>query len=276
MWLKDGNSQEGNITKSTYENAQLLINQLNNNNFLGYNDWRLPTIKELITLIDYSKVPDGQNPLINEVFQNIKADKYLSSSYEQGGFGYSRYKYRYVDFSSGISDLAYYDLTPDKPEPTFYFLPVRNSNSQKIITKSGLSGEEKADSCQASYQEDDKTIFENCNNLFWVKGDTTLLLGFYITPNTIPWQEGLKICQNLNFQGYKNWRLPNVLEMMSVINLPSDSASNTPIVFWKSGYSFYYWTSTLLNNYPVGVSDDEIGKTVSNLKTAYLQCVYQK
>ncbi len=40
------------------------IDALNTNNFGGHNDWRLPTLKELVTLVDYSRV----NPSIDTSF----------------------------------------------------------------------------------------------------------------------------------------------------------------------------------------------------------------
>lgn len=53
MWDKSGSSEGMN-----WKDALAYVQQLNANSYLGYDDWRLPNIKELQSLTDYSEAPD--------------------------------------------------------------------------------------------------------------------------------------------------------------------------------------------------------------------------
>lgn len=61
----------------TWQDAFTYVQEMNDENYLGYSDWRLPNIKELHSLVDYSKTPstyDGatidavfnSTPIVNE------------------------------------------------------------------------------------------------------------------------------------------------------------------------------------------------------------------
>jgi len=62
----------------TWQDAQdVFIATLNNNNFGGYSDWRLPTVKELNSIVD----SDRYNPSINTTyFLNTMSHLYRSST----------------------------------------------------------------------------------------------------------------------------------------------------------------------------------------------------
>ncbi|PIE63588.1 MAG: hypothetical protein CSA26_12250 [Desulfobacterales bacterium] len=76
------------------------IDALNSANFGGHNDWRLPTLKELVTLVDYGRT----DPAIDTTFfPNTRAALYLSATTHASntigawsvnfslGFGYGYY-----------------------------------------------------------------------------------------------------------------------------------------------------------------------------------------
>ena len=76
------------------------INHCKNLNFAGFDDWRLPSRMELLSITDKTKA----NPAIQDGFQNVVSDYYWSSSpfvsvssgawyvYFYGGDGYYDYK----------------------------------------------------------------------------------------------------------------------------------------------------------------------------------------
>ena len=54
------------------------------------------------------------------------------------------------------------------------------------------------------------------------------------------WQAALKYCENLNYAGYSNWRLPNKNELASLFGsnlLPTGTLMNDVKYFWTSSTS---------------------------------------
>jgi hypothetical protein len=74
MWQDDYSDNGGNIKKATWEEA---IKYCEDSKLAGYNDWRLPNIRELISIVDDTKY----NPAIDtSAFVNTTSGLYWSST----------------------------------------------------------------------------------------------------------------------------------------------------------------------------------------------------
>ena len=77
------------------------------------------------------------------------------------------------------------------------------------------------------------TITDNATGLTWRQG----------TDGTMNWQGALSFCEDLDYAGYTDWRLPDVKELRSIVdNSKVSPAINT--TFFPGTQSSYYWTST--------------------------------
>ena len=78
-WQDNYNDTGGNIKTATWQDA------INYCESLTFDDggWRLPNIRELISICDFSQV----NPLINPIFQYTTNSGYWSSTTVSGDFG---------------------------------------------------------------------------------------------------------------------------------------------------------------------------------------------
>ncbi len=77
MW-----QQSGSKDYMSYDEANIYIAQLNNSQFAGHSDWRLPTLEEAITLLEQTKKNEGLyiDPLFDQKQDKIWTSDLFSSS----------------------------------------------------------------------------------------------------------------------------------------------------------------------------------------------------
>jgi hypothetical protein len=89
----------------------------------------------------------------------------------------------------------------------------------------------------------DGTVTDNCTGLMWQKdpGDVTQTDVDHAT-----WCEALRFCNELQFAGHGDWRMPNVRELQSLVNYGIDGRSSIMLdpVFGSQPFDSLYWTST--------------------------------
>ena len=100
--------------------------------------------------------------------------------------------------------------------------------------------------CNPSFTDNgDGTITDNCTGLMWKKcsepdTSTTTCGG---THSTYTWENALTQCEGLSFAGYTDWRLPNVKELISIVNYQNyNPAINT--TYFPSTVAHSYWSGT--------------------------------
>jgi len=83
VWQDDYSDNGGDIKKASWQDALVYCEELS----LGdKNDWRLPNIRELRSIVDYTKF----NPAINSVFTIVSFRNYWSAT-TGGGASHSSY-----------------------------------------------------------------------------------------------------------------------------------------------------------------------------------------
>jgi hypothetical protein len=255
MWVKDPG------TKLTYDQA---VSGAASFNLAGYDDWRLPTIQELYSLILFSGFDPsgcasesdcpGLVPFIDTSFFDFKYGQpdagerlidaqYISSSpYIGQGLGGSLVFG--VNFADGrIKGYGTGPMPGQTESKTFYVLYVRGGL--------GYGMNEFVDNS-------DGTISDQTTGLTWMQTDNQ---------QAVDWQDALVYCGNLSWAGNDDWRLPNVKELHSIVDLSrSPDTSNTAAInplFQSTPFTNevgqpdygYYWTSTTHLNYQTGATD---------------------
>jgi hypothetical protein len=81
----------------------------------------------------------------------------------------------------------------------------------------------------------DGTVTENVAGLMWVQETRSGLLD---------WEEALQYCEDLEFSGYGDWKLPGNKEMTSIVDLTKQKPALDATVFPDTDYKAYYWSRT--------------------------------
>ena len=174
----------------------------------GIEDWRLPTPQEAATLSD-----------LGMLYGNKIDPVYFSELYS--GEAEEAVLYRAVSESYG------YDLILTSVENYFYLLDygviAEMSALDKSASESGylmcVSGEKYGEVSAETYstvtENGDEMISDSGTNLFWQKNPV----------KKATWKEALDYCENLEYAGHYDWRLPNKNELLSLVDYSKIAAA---------------------------------------------------
>jgi len=240
MWQQD----PGN--KMTYTEA---VAGTSSFNLAGYTDWRLPTIKELYSLIDFR----GTDPSIGAT---SGMTPFIDTDYFEFEYGNPDAGERIID-SQWTTSSIYESTVMDGFEGFFgvNFADGRIKCYPTNINKLYFTIYVRGDYYGINDFIDigDGTVTDESTGLMWQQNDNG---------EGLLWEDALVYSENLGLAGYIDWRLPNAKELQSIVDYSrcpdtTDSAAIDPVFRVSSitneggekDYSFY-WTSTTHVGYP--------------------------
>lgn len=235
--------QQTMASKMTYETA---VDYANESQLAGYDDWRLPTIKELFSLILFTGESGGE----------VAGVLYIDTDYFNQPIGDTSIGEREIDAQTWSS--TQYVGTTMHDDPTVFgvnFIDGRIKGYPLVMpqTHSDNKGYFRLVRGNEAYGENvfvdngDGTISDLATGLMWQLKDDG---------NTRDWQTALDYAEHLELAGYDDWRLPNIKELQSLVDYTqSPQTTGTAAIDslfvltaisdpeGKSNYGFY-WSST--------------------------------
>lgn len=208
---------------------------------LGYTDWRMPNIAELLSLVDHSTVSPAVQ--IGHPFSNIK---YNPSTYFSSDTALQSTTNAWViDFVKG--SIGYGLKASNR-----YLWPVRSTNPGSVVlpktgqTTSYASGDDGDVEAGAVWpatrflDNNNQTVSDTLTGLMWTKNSSF---------SSGTWQQALDYVSGMNAGtnpnlGYTDWRLPNINELRSLVNLGYISPALSSVHPFTSVSSSAYWSST--------------------------------
>jgi len=219
----------------------------------GYDDWRLPSIKELYSLILFSGT-DPSGPM------NVIATPFIDTDYFDFKYGDTSAGERIID-SQFVSSTTYLSTTMGGNATVFGVnfadgrikgypsgaMPGRSEGKGFFV----LYVRGNSDYGQNLFLDNnDGTITDAATGLMWSKADSG---------EGMDWEDALAWVQQKNqdnYLGQSDWRLPNAKELQSIVDYTrspgiSDSAAIDPVfditgITNEAGQKDYpfFWTST--------------------------------
>jgi hypothetical protein len=90
----------------------------------------------------------------------------------------------------------------------------------------------------------DGTVTGTCTALMWERDTGN-------DARRLFWWDALGYCERLNFAGHDDWRLPNVRELLSLVDYGISGPGVQPAIDRVfNGFPGYYWSSTSLAKFP--------------------------
>ncbi|MEJ2418386.1 MAG: DUF1566 domain-containing protein [Exilibacterium sp.] len=211
-------------------------NYCENLSLSGHSDWRLPSRKELVSIISYWNL----DPSINRNYFGTYSGSYFSTD-------------RCEDLGGrAVVGFVYGLVSCDPDFDNHQVRCVRSGINPPFAWTEGL------------VDNGNGTITDQLTGLMWqqeefgrpAQGSVCEEIVGYI--DHVPWETALTYCQDLQLGGYSNWRLPNIKELESITDERGLQTSfNTTFFphacgnYWSStsfivdsGYAYYYENQT--------------------------------
>lgn len=248
MWQKDPG------VKVTWDEAMKGASKLD---IGGYTDWRVPSIKELYSLMNF----DGMTGTGAE-----NSTPYIDTDYFDFYYGDTSKGERFIDCQYWSS--TEYKSTTMNGNPTVFgvnFADGRIKGYPKLITSQNNTSNKlyvryvrgSEDYGKNNFVDNgDGTITDLATGLMWMKDDSGFLKAGENGDGRLNWEQSLGWAENLDYAGYSDWRLPNAKELQSIVDYTrspdtTKSAAIDPVFNISSITDLdgnknypYFWTGT--------------------------------
>ena len=181
-------------------------------NYGGYDDWRLPSILEYRTIMDFGKHNPNVDP---KYFPDTPPEYFVTSTYTSNSCG----SLPHVTPATWVSLIKFDHFETDtytgcSDDPSFN-LPARCVRGNKSFGERSMS--------ELNVSGNKSLYVDNKNSLLWAGAPGN------------KWADALDYCENLTFAGFSDWHLTNINES----SLFRENLNNR-----DPAYSYYYSSTT--------------------------------
>lgn len=182
---------------------------LNAQNYGGYDDWRLPAIKELYSLIDFR----GGDPSSYSGSDTSVLRPFIDTNYFRFGYGDTGAGERLID--AQWATLTIYSGLTMMGDQTMFGVNLADgrikgypATGAKLYYVYYVRGNTNY-AFNSLLDNGDGTVLDLATGLQWQKTDSAVGMN---------WQAALAYAEGLSLGGYQDWRLPNAKELQSIVD----------------------------------------------------------
>ncbi len=169
-------------------------------------DWRVPTIEELSTIIDYTQ----EDNAIFSTFKYLATTQYWTNTSRSGFNNYAWY----INFTDGSTNVAFKNV--------FNSLRCVRGNELSVpdyLNKSSI------------------IIIDRTHELMWQNNYSENIA-------ELEWQDSVDYCESLTLNTFSDWRLPTINELKTIIDYSENNPSINSLFSEISLED--YWSSTVV------------------------------
>jgi len=245
--------------KYSYYDAKNIADTANN---AGYNDWRLPTIKELYSLIMFY----GEDIIGFHQESTSQLHPFLNNEYFDFRYGNINKNERTID-AQYASSTIYLGKTMNGNSTVFGVnfadgrikgYPISSPHGKKLFEVRLVRGNSQY-GINNFTNNGNGTITDKATGLMWCA---------YDSKQGMNWEDALTWVQQKNkenYLGYTDWRMPDAKELQSIVDYShAPTADQSPAInpLFKctaivsengsTDYPFYWTSTTHINNHKMG------------------------
>jgi murein DD-endopeptidase MepM/ murein hydrolase activator NlpD len=177
----------------------------------GYSDWRLPTKKELESIVSYG----ARGPALDTTYfppSRLASDDYWTATTLAGP-------------GKGVWEVCFLNgqLNVGAQGDDAYVRPVRGRPLEFGHFRDNGDG----------------TITDMTTGLMWQQTES----------KAMTWERALAYCESLDLGGYRDWRLPNIRELLSLVD-DSRRGPTISAIYFPGCRPSVYWSSTTQVGHP--------------------------